>query len=253
MATTAPPQAGATGTVKKATYTPPVRTTLAERRKMTTRDLIKDPIGLPLDYSFFELKEMSDVIDEDPVSGTRKPRPQPEEPSDNPEQAAAKAKAAAEEKASRPACRAIRLSNNALTHLKGFKAAVEAVMDDSEKLSFVDLSYNKLSAIDEELVASFPNITTLYLHANGIASMKEVAKLSQLQGLHTLTLHGNPIENKKHYRQYVIACCPNLRTLDFIPLTRHDRTKATHWATVHKNSKLAHALRASASDGEGAA
>ena len=37
----------------------------------------------------------------------------------------------------------------------------------------------------------------LYLHANKIASIKEVDKLTQLTGLRKLTLHGNPIETEK--------------------------------------------------------
>jgi Leucine-rich repeat (LRR) protein len=67
-------------------------------------------------------------------------------------------------------------------------------MWNSSKLLWIDLSYNYLEKIEEEIVTSFPLLKTLYLHGNYIYNLDEVKKLGGLRHLHTLTLYGNSIE-----------------------------------------------------------
>ncbi|KAG5461230.1 MAG: hypothetical protein BJ554DRAFT_6608, partial [Olpidium bornovanus] len=63
-------------------------------------------------------------------------------------------------------------------------------------------------------------------HANEIQHLCEVDKLAALPKLHTLTLHGNPMENVRGYRLYVVYRLPNLRHLDFCAVTKAERATA---------------------------
>ena len=74
----------------------------------------------------------------------------------------------------------------------------------------------------------------LYLHANKISKFGEIKPLSELSKLRSLTLHGNPIEDKKHYRTWVIHTIPTLNQLDFSPITRQDREGAKTWSTIFR-------------------
>ena len=66
----------------------------------------------------------------------------------------------------------------------------------------------------------------LYLHGNNIASTKGtnhhyirntiifftgIGNLKNLQNLRSLTLHGNPVEQKQTYRRLVLHTLPNLQ------------------------------------------
>ena len=77
----------------------------------------------------------------------------------------------------------------------------------------------------------------LYLHGNSIMNLAEIDKLALLPNLITLTLHGNPIDNQKGYRQYVLAKLPSLRTLDFSRVTKADRMDALTWEKMFGKKK----------------
>ena len=49
----------------------------------------------------------------------------------------------------------------------------------------------------------------------GVLYMK--GSIASLKHLRSLTLHGNPLEEKKHYRPYIIHAIPSLIQLDFSP------------------------------------
>ena len=68
------------------------------------------------------------------------------------------------------------LQNNELRELTGLNAILREVMWDSSHLLWLDLSYNILTTIDEE-ITQFPLLKTLYLHKNYISNMDEVKKL----------------------------------------------------------------------------
>ena len=74
----------------------------------------------------------------------------------------------------------------------------------------------------------------LYLHANKISKFGEIKPLGELAKLRSLTLHGNPIEDKKHYRMFVIHTIPTLTQLDFSTITRQDRETAAAWALTFR-------------------
>lgn len=61
------------------------------------------------------------------------------------------------------------------------------------------------------------------MHGNYITDLEEVKKLGELEFLFELTLNGNPIEEIKGYRLYVLALMyqknENLRKLDTVIVT----------------------------------
>ena len=103
----------------------------------------------------------------------------------------------------------------------------------TRRLRWVDLSFNALTSIRAAFV-DFKELSVLYLHANKISKFGEIKPLSELSKLRSLTLHGNPIEDKKHYRTWVIHTIPTLNQLDFSPITRQDREGAKTWSTIFR-------------------
>lgn len=90
--------------------------------------------------------------------------------------------------------RALFLQQNQFRTIVGLSTVLKDVMWGSERLQWIDLSYNYLEKIEDELVTNFPCLKTLYLHGCYISNLEEVKKLNQLPELMTLTLYGNPIE-----------------------------------------------------------
>ncbi|PBC26952.1 leucine-rich repeat-containing protein 51-like [Apis cerana] len=117
------------------------------------------------------------------------------------------------------------LSNNLLTSMDGFESLAQKVLDDPEHLSWVDLSFNKIKEIGDDIV-KFPNIKIFYLHGNNISNINDIVKLQKLQTLRSLTLHGNPIENLPYYRGYIVHTLPQLTALDFSAVLSTERKKA---------------------------
>jgi Leucine-rich repeat (LRR) protein len=116
----------------------------------------------------------------------------------------------------------IRLSNNHLTNLKGFKEAFRMVLAPSEEVLWIDLSFNKLKSLDE-LVESYPNLRVLYLHGNKIEHLSQLDSLSHLKELRNLTIHGNPVVDEPNYRFFILSRLPKLKHLDFSAITKQDR------------------------------
>ena len=88
-----------------------------------------------------------------------------------------------------------------------------------------------------QALSSFTEINVLYLHANKISSFKELKCLSGLTKLRSITLHGNPIAEKKSYRLYLIINLPALNQIDFSPITRQDRETAKTWAAANRRKR----------------
>ena len=62
------------------------------------------------------------------------------------------------------------LQNNELRSLVGMAEVLDAVMYHSKNLLWLDLSYNYLTTIDEDIL-EFPELKTLYLHGNYIQNL----------------------------------------------------------------------------------
>ncbi|XP_011168324.1 leucine-rich repeat-containing protein 51 [Solenopsis invicta] len=117
------------------------------------------------------------------------------------------------------------LSNNLLSSMEGLQRLAERVLDDPAYLSWLDLSFNEIKEIGED-VEKFTNLKILYLHGNKITNIADSLKLRKLQNLRSLTLHGNPIEDVPCYRGYIVHLLPQLLVLDFSPVIAAEKKKA---------------------------
>jgi len=117
------------------------------------------------------------------------------------------------------------LSNNLLSSMEGLQRLVDKVLNDPIYLSWLDLSFNEISEIGED-IEKFINLKILYLHGNKISNIADTLRLRKLQNLRSLTLHGNPIEDVPCYRGYIIHLLPQLLVLDFSPVIAAEKKKA---------------------------
>nr|XP_019599876.1 PREDICTED: leucine-rich repeat-containing protein 51 isoform X3 [Rhinolophus sinicus]XP_019599878.1 PREDICTED: leucine-rich repeat-containing protein 51 isoform X3 [Rhinolophus sinicus]XP_019599879.1 PREDICTED: leucine-rich repeat-containing protein 51 isoform X3 [Rhinolophus sinicus] len=139
-------------------------------------------------------------------------------------------------KSGKPLTQSLRLNNNVLNELRDFKQVLSQLLEHPENLAWIDLSFNDLTSIDPVLTTLF-NLSVLYLHGNSIQRLGEVNKLAILPRLRSLTLHGNPIEEEKGYRQYVLCTLPRITTFDFSGITKADRTTAEVWKRMNIKPK----------------
>lgn len=161
----------------------------------------------PVDFTFKDIHNLTDLAHEQPRSQSRKTHKNEK-------------------------IFAIRLSNNRIKNISNLIQHLEPVVESPVDVNWIDLSFNSITEIPED-VSCLEHLSVLYLHANGISRLDEIDKLAKLPHLKTLTLHGNPLENIKGYRQYALSVLPNLRQLDFCAVTKQDRRVAASWKTVH--------------------
>ena len=126
------------------------------------------------------------------------------------------------------------LQNNELRTLLDMANVLEAVMWNSQRLLWLDLSYNYLTDIEDEIL-NFPELKTLYLHGNYISNLEHTRKLQRFYDLQSLTLYGNPLEQIKNYRLYVLGVMyanenQNLRRLDQVLVTNREYDTVLVWS-----------------------
>mmetsp|Transcript_14086 Transcript_14086/g.20751 ORF Transcript_14086/g.20751 Transcript_14086/m.20751 type:complete len:198 (-) Transcript_14086:321-914(-) len=139
-----------------------------------------------------------------------------------------------EDKGAKLKMTSIKLCSNQITSVDTLYPVLSDILAAPTALRWVDLSCNQIERLGDAL-ERFPEIAVLYLHGNQLRSLGELRRLGeQLPGLKSLTLHGNPVEEGKHYRNYLIHFLPSLNQLDFSPITRLDRDKAATWATTFR-------------------
>jgi len=128
---------------------------------------------------------------------------------------------------------AVRLNNNLIDSVQDLPQALTFIMEDpSRNLRWLDLSFNNLKAI-EPMLLQLQNLKALYMHGNKIRSLPSVEQLKKLPKLISLTLNGNPIENARSYRAYIIGAVPQLRTLDHSSITEVEVKETSHWFQAH--------------------
>lgn len=81
-------------------------------------------------------------------------------------------------------------------------------------IQWIDISHNKIEEIHPDLM-NLKFLKILYCHANHIKEIEKIILLRNCQSLLNLTLHGNPIEQIKGYRQFIVEIVPSLEKLDF--------------------------------------
>lgn len=179
----------------------------------------------PLDFSFCSLATCADALGEMPrITSPRKQKQKPE-PLYDEDGEHVKAHA-----------NSLRLNNNALEDLSSLPATVQSLFFHPECIKWLDLSFNLLKTIDD-CILDFEQLQILYLQGNMIDNLEEVHKLSALEKLRKLALHGNPIENTKGYRPYVLARIPQLQVFDCSCVTKNDKATAKTLQKFNKNSK----------------
>ncbi|KAM3616626.1 uncharacterized protein V6R79_021016 [Siganus canaliculatus] len=166
---------------------------------------------VPVDLSFKQITRLADAWKEEPNQRLRPPQRN----SDNKYQS-----------------RSLRLNNNDITELHELHKPVNHFLAEPSYLAWLDLSFNNISHIDQVL-CELHELRVLYLHGNSIFILSEVDHLGVLPRLHTITLHGNAIENYKSYRSRVISALPWLKTMDFSAVTPQERILSKFW---HPNS-----------------
>ena len=129
--------------------------------------------------------------------------------------------------------KAVRLSNNLLENMDFLNGPFLATIDTSHIL-WLDLSFNKFVNVSEAMATNFPNVTTIYLHANNISRLSQLKKLKLFPKLKSLTLYGNPVEEHKHYRNYTLNMCPLVTQFDSSPVTGSERKRAAVWAQTFR-------------------
>lgn len=137
------------------------------------------------------------------------------------------------------------LYKNEFRTLVGLSNVLEDVMWNHQQLQWIDLSYNYLETIEEELIKTFPHLKTLYLHGNFIANLDETKKLGRLKNLTSLTLYGNPIEQISGYRMWVLGVLydqnDTLKKLDQVLVTAKEFDAVCVWnetINASQSSKL---------------
>ncbi|MCO5558247.1 hypothetical protein L7F22_011826 [Adiantum nelumboides] len=95
-----------------------------------------------------------------------------------------------------------------------------------KRLHTLIASNNLVSRIDHRLANSLPRLTTLVLTNNALADLSALDPLGRFPLLEFLTLQGNPVSRKKHYREYVVWKCKKVRVLDFQRVKQKERELA---------------------------
>ncbi|KAK2517621.1 hypothetical protein Q9233_013056, partial [Columba guinea] len=152
----------------------------------------------PLDFSFCNISTIEDLLQTQPRSGPVPPGLPPP---------------------------ALRLNNNQLGGLGELPPTLRALRLDPTLLRWLDLSFNRLRHI-HPVLSTLGALQSLQLHGNDIGELGEVDKLGVLPQLRRLTLHGNPMEELRGYRSYVLSQLSHLTSLDFSAVTKQDREDA---------------------------
>ena len=205
--------------------------------------------GPPLDYSFKELKKVTDILDDVPFSGTTRSRAvakasEQNREGDGGDTAADGVNSRPHELMALPSFKraeltklnsvCLRLGNNLFNTLKGLDGVANEVLDDPARLYWLDVSHNRLTAI-ESVLLRFRNLKVLYFHGNQVSKLSEVDKLSRLDGtLLKVTLQANPIEELRNYRVHDFSVLPNLKKLDNGGITIVDRDRAMVWSAARE-------------------
>ncbi|XP_053342906.1 dynein axonemal assembly factor 11 isoform X1 [Clarias gariepinus] len=93
-----------------------------------------------------------------------------------------------------------------------------------KKLEYLNLALNNIEVIEN--LEGCEDLQKLDLTVNFIGQLSSVGSLKENVHLRELFLVGNPCTEFKGYRQYVLACLPQLQWLDGTAIRRAERIKA---------------------------
>lgn len=84
-----------------------------------------------------------------------------------------------------------------------------------KRLHTLLMANNRISTISPSIHLSVPHLTTLVLTNNNLVELGDLEPLKELRQLQYLSLLGNPVREKKWYREWLAFRLPALRVLDF--------------------------------------
>ncbi|KAJ3812096.1 leucine-rich repeat-domain-containing protein [Lentinula aff. lateritia] len=93
-----------------------------------------------------------------------------------------------------------------------------------KRLRTLYIANNRISSISPSIHLSVPNLTTLVLTNNNISELGDLEPLKELKNLKYLSLLGNPVREKKWYREWLAWRIPGLRVLDFQRIRDEERS-----------------------------
>lgn len=125
---------------------------------------------------------------------------------------------------SRDAFDAIDFTDNRISRLGNFPRLL--------RLRHLLLPSNVIESVDAaNLAKNVPNLHSLVLSQNQINSLYEVSNLGKaFPKLEFLSLVGNPVTRRQHYRLYAINHIPTLRVLDMVKISKTERDRAERLA-----------------------
>ena len=85
---------------------------------------------------------------------------------------------------------------------------------------------NSISRVSDDFPSSLPLLDVLVLTGNRLASFSSCEPLLRLKSLTVLSLLGNPVTRRQHYRLLFIYSLPNLRLLDLSRVSKKERDEA---------------------------
>jgi len=91
------------------------------------------------------------------------------------------------------------------------------------RLKTLLLNNNYVTHIDATLGEQVVNLETLMLTNNRIANLSELNSLAGCRKLTMISLLGNPVIFRQHYRLYLIHTLPQLKSIDFRKITAAER------------------------------
>ncbi|KAH7883797.1 leucine-rich repeat-domain-containing protein [Phlebopus sp. FC_14] len=92
-----------------------------------------------------------------------------------------------------------------------------------KRLRTLLLANNRVASISPSIHLSVPNLTTLVLTGNLVSELGDLEPLRELKRLEYLSLLGNPVREKKWYREWLAWRIPSLRVLDFQRIREKER------------------------------
>ncbi|KAH7394915.1 U2 small nuclear ribonucleoprotein A [Phaeosphaeria sp. MPI-PUGE-AT-0046c] len=130
---------------------------------------------------------------------------------------------------------AIDLTDNDIAQLGNFPL--------QPRLRTLLLAQNRVSNIQPNLSSSIPNLQSLVLTKNRLTELADLDPLAGFKKLVYLSLMGNPVAGKEHYRYWVIWRCSTVRYLDFAKVRDVERNKAKElFGTTEAPTELANKI-----------
>ena len=126
--------------------------------------------------------------------------------------------------------------------------ALTSVCNDLSAISILDLSFNRLTAVDAS-IGSLYNLSVLRLHANSIKTFEDVCHIVPLTHLHRLTLMNNPLDQHRDYRMLACSLIPSLKAFDNVLITSSEAAKIDSYKASPRGRQAIASIRRSQAKG----